>query len=1281
MRIVERIKSLNRLKRRGLLLFAVAIIIICFSTGYRDIEMNIYYNSYPQNATVTQVCWDTGKGFSADEVSTQAVEPVTKLVVDKSYAGKLKNIRIDFVDSSGAVNVNQIVIKRQGLVLGTYRGQELIENLFPLNDIEVLGDEAGDYVVKCTSVDGYVGCSSEFVTQINSLFEKQPIEYVISAIIGVLILVAIAYFMTLEIFSWERLLILAAGVVTFIFIAMYDGISGSIQMEIVYKEYPENSNMVQLLIDMGEYPYKYQVITEHIAPITRFEISQKYTDKISKLRIDFTDSQGKIAIEKIRIKKNGIILKDVRSNELSSMLCGLSDLELEETGHTGIFEMNSVSDDGYAWFTVEFVKVLNEYFYVQRQERYSAIVLLALSLILLWNRKLCMGFIAYWCTKLDDLIEKRITIKKIFIVSGIFFLGVLYCYRNYIVGNAVFVFRDIAGDSINQSFPNQYHYADLISKGEWIFGWDFAEGMGAVKRFGSVTIFDWPILFGTKALPYLLGISQIIKIVLAYIIMYFYLRTLKRREITSHIGAMSYALCGYMMVRQYWKSYPNIVVLTALVLLCMEIAISKKKFKWLPVALFVYCISFNSYNTCLMFAMMVGYTLFRYFQLNDTYKMKELVLLTARAVSAYIVAIFASALVVLPSLAVNLGGSRFKEGTQSVKERLLSLTSPEILKTAFFRTISNDWLGFDQYFVGWDNILISPSFYCGILLLVLVPLAVMRQKKGRKISSVVAIGFILAYTFLPGLNYLMNGFSEVSFRLSSIWVFYVIIYLGTLGMDIWIAERSKQKMVTLSTLFCIMIMATALSIGTEYFDAKIYVRTIGILLMFAFLVLTADRINKNVFYCIMVLLVSIDLFSNAYIFCDTPIKVTEGRLSAYRDETVDHIKEMDGNSLYRIEKSPKVYYCDSLYQNFYGTNQYSGQINDDLYKFYSKLNIPVYYESSRHFLSGLNNSNSLYSLLGVKYIIPEAVIDNNYGLDLSKEIDGTYINNKVLPIGFCYDNIINYEDFESLGISEKRKAILDSCVLQAEELIYGINIKNAWDYNEHLQGNTVSYVYDEADKAIYFDTINADKVVVLDFITQGINDMAYSRVYYGNIETEIGTTYISSAESDKVQHLELCGFPISYIKMDSSRIMNIRDIKISAYDKDLYYEKLDEYIENRRLQSFDCKKFAKNRIEGSVKNDKNSILFFSIPYDIGWNIYVDGTKSELMKVNYGFIGTYLPAGDHDVVLQYRMPYLNISAVITIIGLAAMIVWFVYWRKREKGDNASGENISCGTSVQ
>lgn len=1061
----------------------------------------------------------------------------------------------------------------------------------------------------------------------------------------------------------EKLFIILIAIVAFISISMYSGISGDIRMKIYYEEYPSNANVTQLVLDVGEGYTPDHVITARIFDVTELKIKRDYANNIQHLRIDFTDVQGKIKIKKIQIMKNSVLLKTIVDSELNELFFPMHDVTFGGEAFE-VLEVESTSHDGYAAFNDEFVKELNQIFYVQLQEKCVIFFVALFVVVFAWNRIRCTEFIKRLCEKLDQLLDRLSKTQKILVVLCFFCVGVFWCYKEYICGKAVFVFSNVACDSYNQTYPNLYHFADMISKGENIFGWDFTEGLGAVKSFLSVGIWDWGILFGTETLPYLMGISQIMKVLMAYVIMYFYLKILGRRELSAHIGAMSYALCGYMMVRQFWKSYPNIVVLTALVLFCMELFIGKKNRKWLPIALFVYCTNLDAYSVCLMFAMLVGYLLFRYFQMSDAYRIKEIAYLLLQTIGAYGIGIFTSAVCVIPSLISRIRGDRFKTGGASLGEYLFSIADSDLLKTAFFRTISSDWCGYDANFVGWGQIISAPTFYCGILMLVLIPVALTKQKRGQKISAVIAILACFIYVIFPGFNFMLNGFAEVGFRLSSIWVYYIMIYFGTLGLDFWLTEDSNKICILSSIL--LMILTSILCIGTEFFKKDVYIRTMIILFLFVFLINLSKGCSKNFVSVLMILLVSFDLFSNSYIFCDTPMKLTKTNLNAYKDDIIEQIKEEDSDIFYRIEKEPKIFYCDSLYQNFYGTNQYSGYINEYLHRFFSKMEIPRNFEYSKHVLSGLHNINSLYSLLSVKYVVTTGEIANDYGLKEYGRVDDKviYINNNVLPIGFCYDNAILETEFEQMCVKEKRKVILDSCVLDQMNNISNICIRNCEDYIEDIHGKTISYVYDEENKTILFDAVDETEVVVFDFVTEGI-DEDYCYIKFGNETGEIGRTLISSTNGDKRQHLEFSGNELSYVLLESSTIEKLKDIKVSVYSKDEFYKQLNDYIVRLNEHAIQDVSIFKNRIEGNVKNDKDSILFLSIPYDVGWNVYVDGEKVDLITVNYGFIGAVLSAGEHDIILRYKMPYMSVSIIMSVIGVILMTVWVIYWYKRER----------------
>ena len=83
---------------------------------------------------------------------------------------------------------------------------------------------------------------------------------------------------------------------------------------------------------------------------------------------------------------------------------------------------------------------------------------------------------------------------------------------------------------------------------------------------------------------------------------------------------------------------------------------------------------------------------------------------------------------------------------------------------------------------------------------------------------------------------------------------------------------------------------------------------------------------------------------------------------------------------------------------------------------------------------------------------------------------------------------------------------------------------------------------------------------------------------------------------------------------------------------------------------------------------KDEFVFFSIPWESGWSATIDGEAVDLEKVNVGFMGLAVPAGDHEIVLHYETPGLKAGAIATFGGTAALAAyWWLavrYDKKRE-----------------
>lgn len=447
-----------------------------------------------------------------------------------------------------------------------------------------------------------------------------------------------------------------------------------------------------------------------------------------------------------------------------------------------------------------------------------------------------------------------------------------------------------------------------------------------------------------------------------------------------------------------------------------------------------------------------------------------------------------------------------------------------------------------------------------------------------------------------------------------------------------------------------------------------------------YLTLFKNKRNEKVFKYILAVIAIVDLFTNAYVYCSPEISVSEDRIkSMYTDSSIDYIKEIDKDDFYRIEaKDNRSHACVALTEDYYGLVDYSGgtNMNDNIHYFLDTFNIAKILPSTNHYMTGLSNANELYDLLSVKYLTTsEKAVDNDYGLELIGEKDGKkiYKNCNMLPIGFCYNSYINEDEMDKLTLQERRKAILDSCVMDSGVNPHGINNKANGDYQIDLKGTELLYEYDEGAGKITFEEVTDDKVVLLEFDMKCKRGDSFGSLSYGNGEEKLGSVSVGSEEKESSQSFVFAGNKLSFF---SCQMGSMSNIKLTVYDRSEFYRKTDEYIQERKNNGFKCTNFSSNYITGNINNSEDSILYFAIPYDKGWSIYVDGKEAEVEKVNYGFCGAYLSAGHHDIVLKYLIPYSNISMVISLMGVLLIIVWCVFWVKKKYLNNKNvNKNIS------
>ena len=78
-----------------------------------------------------------------------------------------------------------------------------------------------------------------------------------------------------------------------------------------------------------------------------------------------------------------------------------------------------------------------------------------------------------------------------------------------------------------------------------------------------------------------------------------------------------------------------------------------------------------------------------------------------------------------------------------------------------------------------------------------------------------------------------------------------------------------------------------------------------------------------------------------------------------------------------------------------------------------------------------------------------------------------------------------------------------------------------------------------------------------------------------------------------------------------------------------------------------------NRIEGGFQSASPQVLVFSIPFDRGWTVRVDGRPAALRRIDFGVTGLEVGPGRHAIALRYRPPFVGEGLLLSVIGLLAL----------------------------
>ncbi len=398
--------------------------------------------------------------------------------------------------------------------------------------------------------------------------------------------------------------------------------------------------------------------------------------------------------------------------------------------------------------------------------------------------------------------------------------------------------------------------------------------------------------------------------------------------------------------------------------------------------------------------------------------------------------------------------------------------------------------------------------------------------------------------------------------------------------------------------------------------------------------------------------------------------------SAYKNtirriEAVIRQIEENDPSFYRIEKDFQRSVNDPMQFGTNGLSHYSSTVNPDVLNFLAKLGFNQTYYWTRY---GEGSTIFAESLLGVKYLLSEKdSVQKPYPARFSRNGITVFENPDAFPIGFSAgEGLVLGTDLYASDPFEIQNNIFRSLGgSQDQSLFYQA------DYAQPRLENLE--IVSSGDKIYYKKTdSNADGAIIWDVRIESTDPLYFflSTPYRGN--TDAAEVSVNDGPGEKYLSEDRYGIlPLG--RFETGEIVTV---KLKLLQPELALGEARFSHENiavlsaftRELQqgAVTLQKVSSSYLTGTVTvPPEDAYLFFSIPFEEGWTIRVDGIKAKPIRLFGALIAVRVTPGAHSLDLRYRPEQFSAGAVISAGTLVILIGWILLKKRREAELKRSG----------
>ena len=693
------------------------------------------------------------------------------------------------------------------------------------------------------------------------------------------------------------------------------------------------------------------------------------------------------------------------------------------------------------------------------------------------------------------------------------------------------------------------------------------------------------------------------------------------------IFSISYALMAYNVCYFFNYMYFDIVVLFPIVVLGLDKLICERKNRLYIISLTLSIISnfYIGYMVCIFSLLYFIYNIVIY--KLDKNIIKDFII-------SSLLSGFMCMIIIIPEASELLKGKALLYASSKTEYFKFNMNFLNI----FYKFLPGSTSNYDLEY-GMVNIYVS-------LFVIILVIKYFFNKKISKKERIATLIFILFFLFSISFNLL--DFAWQLFQ-KPIWypnryIFTFSFFLITIAMkeitNITYKTNIKENLIIIISFILLTLYPISKIDCSNGF--KIFSLIFSFLLLILYVFLIENKKAKTLLLILFFTEITFNIILTFTILQIHPeIQDYKLYLNKYKD-AINKIKEIENkdNNFYRIEVDFELVYNSSSLLNYNGINHFNSVRNAKMLNFLRKFGYSVKYETNVKF----NNYNPyLTSLLGIKYI--NGSKDEMYYENVYNESPYMYLNKDALSLGYMIYN----KEFKVSNSSYQNTENLINSMLNTDIKRYKVIDNFNGEDTEIKEIDNKKYVISKTSIKIEMEDKASNSMFLIP--SRNISFVANYSIFINDEEIKDAVIKQSPIFINKGDTYKII------IKSNLSKT-ELNSLKWYQIDYDKYIETINELKKNE----FNITKYNKdNHIEGNidVNNDKN-VLLLTIPYDKGWNIYVDDNKVNYDICFDSFICLDLDKGKHNIKMNYVPSGFIVGLIISSL---AFIVTIIYIRKK------------------